>query len=75
MWTYKILRADRASVEVKVDDIVYPGNDCYGCASDDSRLLGIDHIAMSLNKEGTPFFTIPRDDVEYFDNDGLGKNS
>lgn len=74
MWVYKILRADRAHETVQVGDTVYPGMDCYGCASDDSQHTGIDYTSMSLNKTGIPFFTIPREDVEYVGNDGLGKN-
>lgn len=32
----------------------------YGCASDDTRLTGIEHISVTLNKDGDyPFFTHP----------------
>lgn len=62
---YKVLRADRASrVIVDVGHTVYDGRDCYGCASDDSRLTGIEHKAFSINESGEPFFTMPRADVE-----------
>lgn len=62
---YRVKRADRASrVIVDVGHTVYPGRDCYGCASDDSRLLGLDYMAVSINESGEPFFTIPREDVE-----------
>jgi hypothetical protein len=59
-----ILRADRASRQVfNVGDKVYHGRDCYGCASDDTRITGVEHVSVSPNKSGIPFFTIPREDV------------
>lgn len=65
MRKYKVIRAYRASRKVfAVGDIVYQGRDMYGCASDDSRLLGIEHMAISPDESGEPFFTIPRADVE-----------
>lgn len=72
---YRVRRADRASrVIVDVGHTVYPGRDCYGCASDDSRLLGIDYMAVSINESGEPFFTIPREDVELLtDEQNLGE--
>lgn len=44
--------------------IVYPGRDSYGCASEDTRNTGVEHIACSVNESGQPFFTIPRTDLE-----------
>lgn len=65
MRKYRLLRSDRASrVIADVGHIVYPGHDSYGCASDDSRLTGIEHTAVSINETGEPFFTIPRQDIE-----------
>lgn len=47
---------------VKAGTVVY---DCkfydYGCASDDSRSTGVEHISVTLDSEGDyPFFTIPK---------------
>lgn len=68
MRKFKVIRADRASRPVfAVGDIVHPGRDNYGCASDDSRFTGVEHIAVSANENGEPFFTIPREDVEEMD--------
>lgn len=65
MRQYKVIRADRASRSVfAVGDIVYPGNDSYGCASDDTRATGIEHTAISTDESGTPFFTIPKADIQ-----------
>ena len=62
---FRILRADRASqTRLRVGTIVYPGLDGYGCANDDTRHTGIEHIACSVNLSGLPFFTIPREDCE-----------
>lgn len=65
MRKYKVIRADRASRPVfAVGDIVYAGLDGYGCASDDTRATGIEHMAISADPSGMPFFTIPKADVE-----------
>lgn len=63
---YRILRADRAAptAECRAGQIVYDGADSFGCASDDTRLLGIEHVAVSASESGLPFFTIPRADIE-----------
>lgn len=62
---YRVLRTDRASLNVfVVGDIVWAGRDGYGCAGDDTRSTGIEHIAVSPNESGEPFYTIPRADVE-----------
>jgi hypothetical protein len=62
---YRVKRADRASTgEVSVGDIVYVGNDCFGCYQDDTRATGIKHGAYSLSPNGEPWFTMPDEDVE-----------
>lgn len=62
---FKVTRADRASKSgLAVGTTVYYGKDFYGVASDDSRIEGIDYMAVSLDPSGEPFFTIPRADVE-----------
>jgi hypothetical protein len=61
---FRVKRVDRASALLKGGAVVYPGRDMYGCASDDSRIFGVEHIAVSLDQSGEPFFTIPREDVE-----------
>lgn len=64
---YKVLRVDRSALPVVVGEWLYPGRDHYGLASDDSRDTGIEHISVSCEMNGTPYFTIPRMDVEEFD--------
>jgi hypothetical protein len=62
---YKILRDDRAAFGCPaIGTVVYHGRDCYGCASEDTRREDLEHIACSVNQNGVPFFTIPREDVE-----------
>jgi hypothetical protein len=37
----------------------------YGCANDDTRMLGRKHVSMTLDPEGDyPFFTAAEDDLE-----------
>ena len=65
MKKYKILRDDRAASGCPdVGTIVYPGADYYGVAADDSRSEGLEHIALSVNESGEPWFTIPKHDVQ-----------
>lgn len=64
---YQVLRTDRAARPdwcPPVGALVYLGRDCYGCASDDTRITGIEHMSVCANESGQPFFTIPRDDLE-----------
>ena len=62
---YEILRDDRAASGCPaVGTIVYPGHDNFGCAQEDSRSEGLEHISCSVNESGEPFFTIPRVDVK-----------
>lgn len=44
--------------------IVYPGRDSYGCANDDTRNSGVEHVAVCDNESGNPFYTIPKRDLE-----------
>lgn len=55
---WRVLRGDYTG------QIVFAGQDSYGCANDDTRNTGIEHTACSLNESGTPFFTIPKADLE-----------
>lgn len=84
---YRVLRADRSSIDrlavrgpddppLAVGQIIYPGNDSFGCASDDTHILGLEHSAVSLSDTGTPFFTIPSEDIEQlpYDPTGAGKS-
>jgi len=59
-----ILRSDRG--EHHAGTIVYPCNmPDYGCAGDDSRTSGDEHISVTLDKNGGyPFFTVPYNDLE-----------
>jgi hypothetical protein len=62
-WT--VIRADRAASPVQPGATVYRcrGWD-YGCANEDTRRLGLEHIAVTLEPTGDyPFFTIPREDL------------
>lgn len=64
---FRIERIDRASLPeafLHIGQHVYPGRDGYGCANDDTRDTGIEHVSVSLNESGEPFFTIPREDIE-----------
>lgn len=54
---WKVLRGDYAG------KLVYAGRDSYGCANDDTRFTGVEHMACSENESGTPFFTISKDDI------------
>lgn len=47
--------------------VVYPGHDNYGCANDDTRTTGIEHVAVSDSQEGIPFYTMPKRDLELID--------
>lgn len=63
---YTVLRGDRAAVGVAPGQVVYDcqGHD-YGCASDDTRNSGIEHVSVTARPDGGyPFFTIPRADLE-----------
>jgi hypothetical protein len=63
---YLVLRADRASSLVEVGATVYRFEmPDYGCAADDTRLLGFEHVAVTFDPDGDyPFFTIPLADLE-----------
>ncbi len=62
---FVIVRQDRAASGCPpAGTVVFHGNDCYGCASEDTRRYDLEHIACSVNESGTPFFTIPREDVK-----------
>lgn len=65
MTRYRVLRSDRAAYGCPpVGTIVYPGNDAYGLAHDDTRHEGIDYTACSVSESGSPCFTIPEADIE-----------
>lgn len=63
---YKMLRDSEVDTSVKAGDTVYEYFGCdYGCADDDTRILGIEHESFTKNPNGgTPFFTAPIRDVE-----------
>ena len=47
--------------KAKAGTVVY---DCfshdYGLSNDDTRATGVDHVSVTLNKDGSyPFFTVP----------------
>lgn len=54
-------RKIRGTLYAKAGDVVYAccGYD-YGCANDDTRMLGFEHISVTLKEDGGyPFFTVP----------------
>lgn len=58
------LKNDR--FEHKAGTQVYPyhGYD-YGLCGDDERVTGLEHVAVTLNADGSaPFFTVPQNDLE-----------
>lgn len=57
------LLADR--FEQKAGTTVYASMGCdYGCANDDSRATGIEHVSVTLKSDGGyPFFTVPKRDL------------
>lgn len=62
---YMVKRADRAASTVEVGETLYrySGWD-YGCSNDDTRLLGVRHIAVTKAADGSgPFLTIPLEDL------------
>jgi hypothetical protein len=62
---FTVLRADRAASPVETGATVYrcTGYD-YGCSSEDTRRLGLEHVSVTLDPTGAyPFFTIPRADL------------
>lgn len=60
---YEIIDVRRvANKDAMVGETVYlcRGYD-YGCASDDTRATGIEHVSVTYKEDGEyPFFTIPR---------------
>lgn len=68
---FKILKLPKQAAEaimagLKEGDVVFQ---CirydYGCANDDTRMLGIKHISLTLKRDGDyPFFTCPVTDLE-----------
>lgn len=68
-WTapqaFTVIRSDRAASPVDAGATVYRciGWD-YGCSNEDTRRLGIEHVAVTMDPTGDyPFFTVPREDL------------
>ena len=68
MKKYKVIRSDRSSSslsQIKKDQILYENTKPdYGCASDDTREHGTTYISVTVEPDGSPFFTIPLQDLE-----------
>lgn len=67
MSKYKIINTTMAAnSEAKIGDIVYKAIYCdYGCANDDTRSTGLEHISVTYKSDGQyPFFTIPKQHLE-----------
>lgn len=67
MRRYEVLRVERSRLPVVKGEWLYPGRDYYGVASTDTRMTGVEHVSVSVEMHGEPFFTIPREDVREFD--------
>lgn len=62
---YKVLRTDRAaSPKVKIGQTVWLVSDEFNLAHDDSRLTGIEYVAVSPDVAADYYFTIPLSDLE-----------
>ena len=44
--------------------VYHYGRNTYGLVSDDERATGVPHLAVSLEPDKTPFFTVPENGVE-----------
>lgn len=66
---FKVLKDSRLESSAKAGTFVYACRHAdYGCASDDTRATGIEHISVTLDVNGNyPFFTMPRPDLERVD--------
>lgn len=63
---YRFKRKDRASVPVGAVEFCYQySSHTYGCTAEDERLTGLEHTGVTFEPDGgTPFFTIPKEDLE-----------
>jgi len=62
---YRVKRADRAALEVKVGQILFKATDHYGLCNDDKAIVGGgEWVAVKYIPSDTGYFTIPEDDVE-----------
>lgn len=59
---YIMLSSSTIEPEAREGTIVYSCRMAdYGCAGDDSRITGVEHVSMTLKEDGGyPFFTHPR---------------
>ena len=62
---YVMLKDSEVNEDVKAGDVVYYlRKHDYGLASDDTRATGIEHVSVTLDKDGDyPSFTVPRRDI------------
>lgn len=63
---YTLKRTPKSNPDVKPGTKVYPAT-CYdyGCANDDERTTGKEHLSVTLDPNGGyPFFTVPVEDLE-----------
>lgn len=58
---FEMLSGSRIEPEATIGRVVYKSMKCdYGCASDDTRITGVEHISVTLKEDGDyPFFTHP----------------
>jgi len=62
---YKVLRIDRAaSSKIAVGQTVWLVSDEFNLAHDDSRMTGIEYVAVSPDVAADYYFTIPLSDLE-----------
>jgi hypothetical protein len=67
---YRLLKTAVTNKEAVAGTIVYllAAYDG-GCASDDTRITGIEHTSVTLNADGSPpFFTVPHGDLRHLSN-------
>lgn len=66
MAKFKMLSNSSIESEARIGSTVYSCGKCdYGCAGDDTRITGVEHISVTLDSTGDyPFFTHPKHMLE-----------
>lgn len=62
---YHVLKDSKLEARAVAGSVIYRYAGCdYGCSSDDARMTGVEHKAMTLSEDGDgPFFTMPVTDM------------
>lgn len=63
---YRVKKDSKLEPKARAGSTIYSINGWdYGLAKDDTRMTGVEHVSVTLNSDGSsPFFTIPRADLE-----------